>query len=226
MKILLPRIDEIPFRHGKISSNGEMIKVYQCKKKERDRMGTPRTGLQGKVCPYFPGVGILLDNPIRRLLKNPDNIFGKYVQEGMTVIDIGCGPGMFTLALAKMVGETGRVIAVDIQQEMLDLLKKKAERRGLVSRIQLHRNTPDSIGLEVQADFILSMYMVHEVPDQESFFREVHGLLAPGGRYLVIEPLFIPRKAFEKTVWWARWAGLKPLECVNGWFVHKALFAT
>ena len=91
---------------------------------------------QGDICCYSPFRGWMLDNWIRRLFQNPKNIFGDYVKEGMTAIDIGCGPGMFTLAMAAIVGDTGTVIAVDIQQEMLDLVRKKAERKGFVSRIR------------------------------------------------------------------------------------------
>ncbi|MDD1678284.1 MAG: class I SAM-dependent methyltransferase [Methanomicrobiales archaeon] len=177
-----------------------------------------------KVCPYFPGVDWFLDNPFRRFFLNPDQLLGSLVREGMTVIDLGCGPGMFTLAMAERVGERGQVIAVDLQQGMLDLVKKKAKRKGLAPRIRLHRNTADSIGLAVQADFILSVYMVHEVSNQELFFREVHGLLAPEGRYLVKEPIFIGKKAFAGMGAHARSAGLEPLEWVNGRFTHKALF--
>ncbi len=142
----------------------------------------------------------------------------------MTVIDLGCGPGMFTLAMARMVGETGRVVAVDIQPQMLELVREKARARHLESRIQLHQNTEDSIGLTEQADFILSFYMVHELKDPKTFLREVRDLLQPGGIYLVVEPAAVSRRGFSETVRLAQQVGLGMLECRNHWYRHRALF--
>lgn len=166
----------------------------------------------GEVYHYSPFRGWMLDNSIRRLFQNPKNIVGDYVKEGMTAIDIGCGPGMFTLAMATMVGDAGTVIAVDIQQEMLDLVRKKAGRKGFVSRIRFHRSEPDRTGVTEKADFILSFYMVHEVPDRGAFLLEVQGLLKPGGKYLIVEPEFhVSEEAFAETVADAGKAGLKPV---------------
>lgn len=163
-------------------------------------MKTKNCKKTGEVYRYSPFRGWMLDNGIRRLFQNPKNIVGDYVKEGMTAIDIGCGPGMFTLAMAKMVGDTGNVIAVDIQQEMLDLVRVKSERLKLTPRIRFHRSEPNRIGVAEKADFILSFYMVHEVPDRSAFLREVHGLLKPGGKYLVVEPSsHVSEEAFTET---------------------------
>ena len=72
-----------------------------------------------------------LDNPIRRLIHNPQKILGGYIEPGQTVLDVGCGPGAFSIAMAKMVGELGKVIAVDVQEEMLQIVREKAAQRGL-----------------------------------------------------------------------------------------------
>jgi ubiquinone/menaquinone biosynthesis C-methylase UbiE len=166
----------------------------------------------GDICRYTPFMGRMLDNGIRRVFQNPKKIVGPYVKEGMTVIDIGCGPGMYTLAMAAMVGDTGKVIAMDVQQEMLDVVKTKSEQQNLFPRIRFHKSNPDSLGVAEKADFILSFYMVHEVPDRDAFFREVKGLLKEGGKYLIVEPPFhVSKAAFEDTVDKARRAGLKPV---------------
>jgi len=167
----------------------------------------------------------MLDNGIRRIFQNPKNIVGPYVKEGMTVIDIGCGPGMFMRAIAEMAGDTGCVIAVDIQQEMLDLARLKSERRNLSSRIRFHKSEPDRIGITENADFILSFYMVHEVPDRDAFLKEVHGLLKPGGKYLVVEPTsHVSRDAFEDTVKYARDAGFRVVSFPKIALSRAALF--
>ena len=74
--------------------------------------------MHGRVCPSW--LAFVLNNPLRKLLQNPEKILKGLVQEGQTAVDLGCGPGFFTLPLARMVGESGRVIAVDLQSKMLD----------------------------------------------------------------------------------------------------------
>lgn len=161
-----------------------------------------------RVCPAsYAG---FLSTGLRRLVQNPDKILGEFTQEGQACLDIGCGPGFFTLALARIVGAEGRVIAVDLQQEMLDKLKSRAEAEGLASRIRFHNCRADQIGLDDSVDFALAFYMVHEVPDQESFFAEVHSLIKPGGRFLVVEPKFhVSEQAFKGTIDIAHDAGFK-----------------
>lgn len=167
----------------------------------------PRTGGQS-VCSAEHAR--ILDNAIRRLLHNPDKILAGLVKPGQTALDVGCGPGFFTIAMAKLVGENGRVIAVDLQQGMLDRARAKAAGAGLESRISFHKSESDIIGVDEQVDFALAFYMVHEVPDPEKFLAEVFGLLKPGGLMLLVEPKFhVPGPAFEKTVDIARDLGLK-----------------
>ena len=153
-----------------------------------------------------------LNNPLRRLLHKPEKIFGGLVSEGQTAIDLGCGPGYFSLRLAKMVGDSGRVIAVDIQPEMLEMVKRNAARQGLQERIETHVSGSDSLGLTEKADFVLAFWMVHEVPDQGAFLRQVVQLLKPGAKFLLVEPIFHVNAAkFKKTLDIAQAAGLKPI---------------
>jgi len=162
----------------------------------------------GDFCRYSPWTAPFFDNVFRKLFQNPEKIAGLYIRPGMTAMDIGCGPGFFTLAMARMVGSEGTVIAIDMQQEMLELVKKKSYRAGLSDRIRFHRCEPDSLGIREKAGFILSFYMVHEVPDRDALFREVSGLLEDGGRYLIVEPgMHVSAKAFWDTLRHAEKAG-------------------
>jgi ubiquinone/menaquinone biosynthesis C-methylase UbiE len=163
---------------------------------------------RGDFCRYSPWTAPFFDNIFRRIIQDPEKIAGPYIRPGMTAMDIGCGPGFFTLAMARMVGPEGMVIAIDMQQEMLDLVKRKSDRQGLSGRIRFHRCKQDSLGIEEKAGFILSFYMVHEVPDRDALFREVSGLLAPGGKYLVVEPSsHVSEEAFEDMLRHAESAG-------------------
>jgi len=149
---------------------------------------------------------------LRRLLFQPDRLVGRYVSPGDTVLDIGCGPGLFTRAIARKVGDTGLVIAVDIQDGMLEILKEKARKEGLIARIRLHKAEPDSLDLSEKGciNVALAFYVVHEVPDAERLMQEVFALLIPGGTSLIVEPMFVVSAAeFEKTLAMAVSAGFR-----------------
>lgn len=164
--------------------------------------------MAGHVCPWW--FGYSFDNPVRRFVHDPAAIFGDLVEEGQTVADIGCGLGYFSLALARMVGPRGRVIAIDVQPQMLRRARKRAERRGLDDRIDFRPCDSDRLGLSDPLAFALAFWMVHEVPDERSFFGEIAGALEPSGRLLVAEPVIhVPASRFEKCVETARASGLE-----------------
>ena len=139
------------------------------------------------VCPWWGGY--FIDNWLRRWVHNPVKILAPYVKPDMTVMDFGCGMGMFSIAMAQLVGNKGRVIAVDLQQRMLDVLQKRARNAGVLDRIRTHRCEPDSIGLGERIDFALAFYSAHEVPDVRRLLGEIHSVLRPQGRLLLVEPI-------------------------------------
>ncbi len=151
-----------------------------------------------------------LDNRLRRLLQNPRKILQPFIAPGMTVVDLGCGPGFFTLDMALMVGASGRVIACDLQMGMLQKLQSKIHGTELEQRITLHRCDTDKIGITEPVDFILAFYMVHEIPDKTGLFEELESILKPGGAILLVEPPFhVSSSAFEQTLDKARQTGLQ-----------------
>ncbi len=87
------------------------------------------------VCPVW--VGYFLASRLRKLLQNPTRIIGPYVRANMTVLDFGCAMGFFSLPMAEAVGPGGKVVCVDRQPEMLDVLKRRAARAGLLDRIHV-----------------------------------------------------------------------------------------
>jgi len=148
------------------------------------------------VCPVEKAGG--LDNKMRKWLQNPEKILKPYIKPGMTAIDLGCGPGFFTIEIARLTEKTGKVIAVDLQEGMLEIVRRKIAGTEFEQRIELHKCEADRIGLEVQADFVLAFYMVHEVPDKENLFRELGAILKPDGILYIIEPNFhVSKKSFE-----------------------------
>jgi ubiquinone/menaquinone biosynthesis C-methylase UbiE len=164
-----------------------------------------------KICPVERAGS--LDNRIRKWIQDPRKILGPYIEKGMTVLDIGCGPGYFTLDIAKMVGKAGRVIASDLQEGMLQKLNEKIIGTELEERITLHKSEKNKIGVAENFDFILAFYMLHEVPNAEDFFKEIKALLKPNGKILLVEPpLHVSKAAFENSLTKARIVGLRDVE--------------
>ncbi len=174
------------------------------------------------VCPWW--LAYTFDNPLRSLIHKPEKIFAGLVREGMTVMDIGCGMGFFTIGLAEIVGESGRVIAVDLQQQMLDITVRRATKKGLAGRIITHRAESGALGCTTTVDFVLAFWMVHEVPDPASFFREVTALLKPGAGLLYAEPVFhVSKEKFKNILAAAESSGLQKTGSPAIRFSHAAL---
>jgi ubiquinone/menaquinone biosynthesis C-methylase UbiE len=149
------------------------------------------------VCPAEFAGG--LDNSFRRWLQNPEKILKPYIKNGMKVLDLGCGPGVFTVEIAKLVGESGKVVAADLQDGMLNIIAGKLAGTSLEQRVALHKCQENSIGLIEKMDFILAFWMVHEVPDHDRLFEELKSILKPGGMLYIIEPKFhVGRATFQK----------------------------
>ena len=163
------------------------------------------------VCPWW--LGYLLASPIRRFLQDPEEILRPFVTSGMRTLDIGCGMGFFTLPLAALVGPSGSVTAVDLQEKMIRGLEKRAEKAGLAGRIDARTCRQDSLGLDdisASIDFALAFALAHEVPDRERLFAEIFAALKQGGKLLLAEPSgHVSKTAFETTVAVARQTGFE-----------------
>ena len=141
------------------------------------------------VCPVW--VGYLLSSPLRKLFENPFKILSPYIEEGMTVIDVGCAMGFFSLPMAEMVGPNGKVICIDMQEKMVSKLYRQAKKKNLNDRIEVRVCKQDLLktdNIEGMADFVLASAVVHEVPDRSSFFAQLFSTLKEGGELLVVEP--------------------------------------
>ena len=162
------------------------------------------------VCPWWLGYFHL--GPLRWWRQNPRRILEPWVRPGMTVVDVGCAMGYFTLPLARLIGPTGRVVAVDLQARMVRALERRARRAGLSQMIETRRCGTDSLGLADLAgcvDFALVFAVAHEVPDVGKLMAELAALLAAEGRVLLAEPSgHVSAEEFAASIAAARSAGL------------------
>ncbi|NJO87819.1 MAG: class I SAM-dependent methyltransferase [Chloroflexia bacterium] len=141
-----------------------------------------------QVCPVEKAGA--LDNKFRKLLQNPQKIVGPYLKGDMIVLDFGCGPGFFSIEIAKLLNNKGKVISADLQKGMLDKIEHKISGTYLESKIELHQCSVNNIGLSDPVDFILAFYVVHEVSDQKKLFTEFYSLLKENCKLLIVEPFF------------------------------------
>jgi ubiquinone/menaquinone biosynthesis C-methylase UbiE len=150
-------------------------------------------------------------SPIRRLMESPEQLLGPWVTPGMTVLDVGTGMGFFSLPLARMVGERGRVLCVDVEPRMVKGLVRRAMKAGLVGRIEPIVCAEDDLGLSAHAgsvDLAVVIHSLHEMTDIEHALRQIADVLNPEGRLLVIEPKgHVSRQTWEYELAAARRAG-------------------
>ena len=166
------------------------------------------------------------DNRLRRLVQNPAKILGPFIKKGMTVLDLGCGPGFFTLEIARLLDNTGKVIAADLQDEMIDILRKKIVNSPLQPVIRLHKCESESTGIHENVDFIMAFYVVHEIPDHIGLFRELKSILKPGGKILIVEPSsHVSKTDFNNMIVIAESEGFKS-ENAKKMFLSRAVILT
>lgn len=169
------------------------------------------------ICPVEKAGG--LDNSIRRIVQNPQKILKPFIKEGMTVLDLGCGPGFFSIEIAKLLNNTGKVIAADLQDGMLEKVSLKVKRSKLEQRISLHKCLEDRINLTEKVDFVLAFYVMHELPNQDKLFNELKSLLKPKGQVFIIEPKFhVSKKAFYSMIERAKEIGFEMVESPKVFF--------
>ena len=170
--------------------------------------------MSNRVCPWW--LGFLLASPLRRFLYSPENILKPHVREGMNVLDVGCGMGFFSLPIAMLVGETGRVVCVDLQARMIKGLLRRSKKAGLLDRIDARICQKKSLMLHDIAgkiDFALAFAVVHEVPDKERLLSEIYNAIREEGKLLIVEPkMHVLKTDFEKTISIARIVGFKVID--------------
>lgn len=174
------------------------------------------------VCPWW--FAYTFDNPLRRFFHKPESIFSPYLKEGMTAIDIGCGMGYFSIGMAKIVGEAGKIISVDLQQKMLDTLMKRAKEAGVSNRITPVLCDENDIAIHEKVDFALTFWMLHETPGESHLLQQVHSILKKKGKLLLAEPkLHVSLANYKKTLATARELGFQLIDEPFIYFSYAAI---
>ncbi|MBM4124349.1 MAG: methyltransferase domain-containing protein [Nitrospira sp.] len=160
---------------------------------------------QSLPCPVWLRWFVELDNPFARNNRASVILDHLDLQPGMTVLDLGCGPGRLTVPAAQRVGRDGRVVAVDLQAGMLARAKEKARAADLSNIEFVQAGAGEGkLGLG-RFDRAILVTVLGEIPDRTGALREIFDALRPGGILSVTETLFDPHYQSRQTV--ARLAG-------------------
>ena len=111
------------------------------------------------------------------------------------------GAGFASIGLAHLVGDSGKVLSVDLQPEMLYMVKARVQKNELGNIIQTHKCDADSLNVDGMFDFVNAFWVVHEVPDFKNFLREIYSHLNPRGRLFIAEPMYhVTGPGFKKLI--------------------------
>jgi len=142
--------------------------------------------LENPYMEYFAGSSLLLDRA--------------GVQRGMNVLDVGCGPGRLAIPAAKRVGPSGRVLAMDVQQNMLRRVEERMRKHGVTNIRLVHAGAGEG-SLEQQAfDRAFLVTVLGEIPSRAEALREIHAALKDGGILSITEVLPDPHYQRQASV--------------------------
>jgi arsenite methyltransferase len=140
---------------------------------------------------------------------NPTAMAG--ITEGETVLDLGSGAGLDCFLAAKQVGPTGRVIGLDMTDEMLDLANANRAKLG-IANVEFRKGEMEAMPVEDSTvDVILSNCVINLSPDKDAVFRESARVLKPGGRFHVSDVVLSREVTAEERDDLTLWAG-----CASG----------
>jgi SAM-dependent methyltransferase len=149
----------------------------------------------GKSMPCPASLGWLVDNPVRRRYIRPvlDRVS---VHPGERVLELGPGPGIFTVEAAQRVGPEGRLIVVDIQPQMIARVEKRVQEAGLTN-VETHVADAYDLPLEDESiDRAFLITVLPEVPDPYRALDELNRVLKPGGLLSITEEFTDPDYMF------------------------------
>lgn len=163
------------------------------------------------ICPWWLMSLSAVVEPLRRTFWPAARMLQPLVAPGQTCLDMGCGMGFFSVPLAQLVGPTGRVVGVDIQEKMLEGAARRAKRHGMTDRISFYRPEDSEWRTPQAYDFILAFWMFHEVREQRSLLETLHRALKPGRQILLVEPrLHVREPQWEESLALAKAVNLEP----------------
>lgn len=176
------------------------------------------------ACPA--GLSWLVENPYINAVAGPDKIFHRMrLDEGMRLLDVGCGPGRLALPAAKWVGGTGEVVALDIQLKMLEKLSSRAKDMGLSNIRIVNAGAGSGMVDKDYFDRALLVTVLGEISNKHEALIEIYQALRQGGILSVTEIIPDPHYTTRKSVrTLCRDAGFNEMGIFGGWPAYTINF--
>ncbi len=179
---------------------------------------------------HFPIPGFFtqfIDNPYRRrFIQRPDVLAERMqLKPGMIVVEIGPGKGNYTKAVAERVLPGGKVYAIDIQESVIERLKKKVEKEGITNIVPKIDDAYHLSFADESVDRVLGIAVLPEIPEPVKVLREFYRILKPHGLVCLCELLpdpDYPRRSTEKR--WAAEAGFELKQEFGNFFIYQLNF--
>jgi ubiquinone/menaquinone biosynthesis C-methylase UbiE len=167
-----------------------------------------------------------IDNPLRRRMQPPDEMPLRHgIEPGMRVLDVGPGNGRYTLATARRVGESGRVVAIDIEPKMVERVRARAEAEGVANVDARVADVYDLPFDEGSFDAAYMIAVIGEIPDPDQAMQEFYRVLKPGSTLAFSELLLDPDYPRARTlIRKASTAGFRLREKVGSFFYYTLVF--
>jgi len=178
----------------------------------------------GKSAPCPASLGFLVDNPVRRCYMRPLlNRVG--VRPGERVLELGPGPGFFTVDAAQRVGPEGRLMAVDIQPKMITQVEKRIKASGLTN-VETHIADAYHLPLDDESmDRAFLVTVLPEIPDQNRALAELRRVLKPAGVLSITEEFTDPDYPFAfETIRRVEAAGFRLEQRFGNWWAYTTNF--
>jgi ubiquinone/menaquinone biosynthesis C-methylase UbiE len=151
--------------------------------------------------PIPPFLANAIDNPLRRRIQPPDETALRHgLEPGMRVLEVGPGNGTYTLAAARRVGDSGKIVTVDIEPKMIERVERRARREGVENIEAWVANVYDLPFEDGSFDAVYMIAVIGEIPDPERAMSEFSRVLAPAGTLVFSELLMDPDYPWAKTL--------------------------
>ena len=160
----------------------------------------------------------LVENPYMNAVAGPDTLLARlHLEERMRVLDVGCGPGRLSLPAAKLVGNNGEVVALDIQSKMLAKLSARIENMGIENIRLINAGVGSGATDKEYFDRALLVTVLGEIPDKSAALLEIYNALKVGGILSITEVLPDPHyTSLKKVRALCRDAGFEEAEYFDG----------
>ncbi len=176
-------------------------------------------------CPAWLAWMVEMENPFSHIARAVTIIKHVALQPGMKVVDIGCGPGRVAIPAAQALGQTGHVVAMDLQEEMLAKVSKKARDLNIANISFLHAGIGQQKLERNTFDRALMVAVLGEIPDQKAALQEVFNALKPGGILSITEVIGDPHyQRMASVAQLATSLGFRENATFSDWFAYTKNF--